>query len=101
MSANPVRGDTSIALAGVLWQFRPSYGALVGAEAELGPLFALVERAAQGNLALADCARLLWHCRIDAPHDDFESFADALIDTGLAQALPATRQLLTQILAGR
>ena len=39
-------------IGGATHVLRPSFGALVAAEAELGPLFALVERAADGRLAL-------------------------------------------------
>ena len=35
---------------------RIALGALVAAEGELGPLFALVERAAEGKLALGEMA---------------------------------------------
>ncbi len=41
---------------------RPSFAALVAAEQELGPLFALVERAAEGRLALGEMVALFWHC---------------------------------------
>ncbi len=40
---------------------RPSFAALVAAEEELGPLFALVERAAEGELALSEIAALFDH----------------------------------------
>src|SRR3546814_13247409 len=46
---------------------RPSFAALVAAEAELGPLFALVERAADGGLTLNELAALFWHCIVDRP----------------------------------
>ena len=44
---------------------RPSFDALVRAEEELGPLFALVERAGEGQLRLTEIAGLFWHCLAD------------------------------------
>ncbi len=49
-AANPVRGEAAIRVAGEMLVLRPSFAALVAAEQELGPLFALVERAAAGRL---------------------------------------------------
>ena len=46
---------------------RPSFSALVAAEEELGPLFALVERAADGKLRLGEIAALFWHCVAERP----------------------------------
>ncbi len=48
MSANPVRGEASIVVNGETLVLRPSFSALVAAEGELGSLFQLVERAADG-----------------------------------------------------
>ena len=102
MTANVVRGEAELVLAGVTLRLRPSFSALVAAEAELGPLFALVERAAAGGLSLAEMAGLLWHCRIDAPEVLTRAvFSDALVSAGLAAATPALRVLLGQVLAGR
>lgn len=81
---------------------RPSFGALVAAEAELGPLFALVERAAGGGLTLSEMAGLFWHCLAERPEGlTREGFGEALLAGGLAAATPALRLLLEQILAGR
>jgi hypothetical protein len=79
---------------------RPTFTALVAAEAELGPLFALVERAADGRLALSEMVALFWHCRTQ---DNLrrEAFAEAVVAGGLAAATPALRRLLSQILQGR
>jgi hypothetical protein len=49
MSANPARGEASLIAGGLALVLRPSFQALVAAEEELGPLFALVERAAEGG----------------------------------------------------
>ena len=102
MTANPVRGEASLVLGGETLRLRPSFAALVAAEAELGPLFALVERATAGGLTLAEMAGLLWHCLIDAPDGlTRPAFSDALVTAGLASATPALRVLLGQVLAGR
>ncbi len=96
---NAVRGEASLVLAGMPVLIRPSFAALVAAEAELGPLFALCERAAAGQLTLAEMAALLWHCA-PAPGLERAEFAEALVAGGLARATPALRLLLGQILAG-
>lgn len=81
---------------------RPTFAALVAAEDELGPLFALVERAAAGELTLSEMAALFWHCRHDvAPDLSREAFCEALAEAGLAAATPALKVLLGQILGGR
>lgn len=81
---------------------RPSFAALVAAEDELGPLFALVERAAAGALSLGEMVALFWHCRADAPGGiTRETIGEAVVDGGLAAATPCLRVLLGQILAGR
>ena len=51
---NPVRGEAALRVGGETLVLRPSFAALVAAEEELGPLFALVERAAEGRLRLAE-----------------------------------------------
>lgn len=94
--ANSARGEASV--AGVI--LRPSFAALVAAEEELGPLFALVDRAASGQLKLAEMAALFWHCRVD-PLLDREEFGQRLVEQGLAKATPALKIVLGQILAGR
>jgi hypothetical protein len=96
--ANPARGEAA-------WQghkLRPSFAALVAAEAELGPLFALVERAADGRLGLGEMVGLFWHCLADKPETlTRESFGEAVATGGLAAATPALKTLLGQILSGR
>ena len=99
--ANPVRGEAVLRIGGRDLLLRPTFTALVAAETELGPLFALVERAAAGGLTLGEMAGLMWHCRaapFDASRDDF---SEGLVEGGLAAATPALRMLLGQILAGR
>src|SRR3546814_11907586 len=63
--ANPARGEAMLRVAGEQYLLRPSFTALVAAEEEVGSLFALVERAAAGELRLAELAALFWHV-IDA-----------------------------------
>jgi Phage tail tube protein, GTA-gp10 len=77
-TANAVRGEASLRVGGAELVLRPTFSALVAAEAELGPLFALVERAAGASLGLGEmvCAR------------------------GLSGATPVLRVLLGQILRG-
>jgi hypothetical protein len=100
--ANPVRGEAELVIGGQCLLVRPSFAALVAAEAELGPLFALVERAAGGGLTLAEMAGLLWHCLAAPPAGlNRVAFGDALVEAGLATATPVLRVLLGQILAGR
>lgn len=102
MSANPLRGEAELELAGMRLRLRPTFDRLVAAEAELGPLFALVDRAADGRLALGELAGLLWHC-LDAPPAGLErgAFAEALVSAGLAHALPPARAVLAQVLKGQ
>lgn len=100
--ANPVRGEAAIRVAGETLVLRPSFTALVAAEAEIGPLFALVERAADGRLGLDEMVALFWHCRHEAPDAlDRARLGDAIVAGGLAQATPVLKLLLQQILAGR
>jgi hypothetical protein len=81
---------------------RPSFEALVAAEGEVGPLFALVERAADGRLGLAELVALFWHCLRDPPGGlTREGFGEAVVAGGIANATPVLRVLLGQILAGR
>ena len=101
-AANPVRGEAVIRVAGELLVLRPSFAALVAAEEELWPLFALVERAASGGLGLGEMVALFWHC-LDARPEGLtrERLGEAVAAGGIAAATPALRVLLGQILAGR
>jgi hypothetical protein len=83
------------------YRLRPSFAALVAAEAELGPLFALVDRAADGRLTLAEMAALLWHCLDPRPEGlTRAAFGEALCAYGLAALTPPLRVVLTQIVKG-
>lgn len=80
-------------------KLRPSFEALVAAEEELGSLFALVERAADGRLTLNEMTALFWHCANRGVAR--ERLGQALVEQGLAKATPVLRMLLAQILQGR
>jgi hypothetical protein len=100
-AANPARGEAAIVVAGEMLVLRPSFEALVAAEDELGPLFALVERAAEGGLRLGEMAGLFWHCIAERPEGlTRERVGKALAELGLAKVTPVLKVLLTQILQG-
>lgn len=102
LAANPARGEAMLTLAGQEVVLRPSFAALVGAEQEIGPLFDLVERAASGQLSLAELVALLWHCRVaNTCPLDRDGFADAVAQLGLIALTPVLKVLLRQILQGR
>lgn len=99
---NPARGEAALRVGGEMLTLRPSFAALVAAEEELGPLFAIVERAAAGGLRLAEMVALFWHCLAERPEGlTRERLGEAVAAEGLAQATPALRVLLGQILKGR
>lgn len=103
--ANPHRGEATLVVAGTPRLLRPSFTALVAAEEELGPLFALVERAAAGQLRLAEMAALFWHCLAERAADPDqgltrEAVGDAVAAQGLAACAAPLRVLLAQILQG-
>jgi hypothetical protein len=101
-AANGARGEAALRVNGCALVLRPSFGALVAAEGELGPLFALVERAADGKLGLGELVALFWHCLADPPEGlTREALGEAIAAAGLAAATPVLRVLLRQILAGR
>lgn len=100
--ANVLRGEAELRVGAQVYVLRPSFAALVAAEAELGPLFALVERAADGRLALGELASLFWHCVRDRPEAlTREAVGEAVVAQGLAAVTPALRVLLGHILSGR
>lgn len=99
--ANPLRGEAALDLGGETLRLRPSFAALVAAEQELGPLFALVERAADGKLSLGDLVALFWHCLVDREAMTREALGEAVIAVGLAKVTPALKAMLQQILAGK
>ncbi len=100
-SANPLRGEAEFVLAGTPRVLRPTFTALIAAEDELGPLFTLVERAAAGQLKLAELAALFWHCLTDRTGLTRDVLGEAVAEAGLAACAKPLRALLTQILQGR
>ena len=98
---NPLRGEAAILVNGVAHRLRPSFDALVRAEEELGPLFALVERAGEGQLRLAEMTALFWHCLADPAALTRERVGEAVLAMGLAEAAKPLRVLLGEILRGR
>ena len=99
--ANHLRGEAAIMVGGQARVLRPTFAALIAAEEELGPLFALVERAGEGRLALAEIAALFWHCLAERGTLTRESVGDAVLAEGLAASAKPLRILLGQILQGR
>lgn len=100
--ANPARGEAAIVVAGERLVLRPTFEALVAEEEELGSLFALVERAAEGRIKLAEIAALLWHCIAARPAAcSRDQVGAAVTEQGLARVTPVLKILLVQILQGR
>jgi hypothetical protein len=97
---NPLRGEAALNLGNREVLLRPSFAALVAAEEELGPLPALLERAGQGELRLAEMAALFWHCLTERDDVSREALGEAVIALGLAAAAAPLRVLLRQILRG-
>jgi len=100
--ANPHRGEAALELGQETYLLRPTFAALVAAEEEVGPLFALVERAASGSLRLSELAALFWHCLAGRPVTlTRESFSEELAAAGIVALTPALKVLVRQILQGR
>ena len=98
--ANPERGEAALEIGGQVLRLRPSFAALVAAEEELGPLFALVERASAGELKLAELVALFWHCLADHHGLSRQDFAESVTARGLARNASPLRAVLAQILQG-
>ena len=102
MSANPHRGEASLEVGGETLVLRPTFGALVAAEEELGSLFELVEQAAAGALKLQQIAALFDHLsRSRTVTITRERIGEAVVEKGLAKVTPILKRILTQILQGR
>jgi len=81
---------------------RPSFSALVAAEEELGSLFALVERASEGRLALSQIAALFDHLSAGRPPAiTRERLGEAVVEKGLVGISPILKLVLGQILKGQ
>ena len=101
-SANAYRGEASLDVAGENLVLRPSFAALVAAEEELGSLFEIVERAAEGGLKLQQVVALFDHLsRGRPPAITRERIGEAVVEKGLAGVTPVLRAVLAQILQGR
>ena len=100
MIPNSLRGEAELLIEGAARKLRPSFDALVRAEEDLGPLFALVERAGEGQLRLAEIAGLFWHCLAEPAGLTRESVGKAVLAMGLAEAAKPLRMLLGEILRG-
>jgi hypothetical protein len=99
-AANPLRGESTLTVAGLSYVLRPSFEHLVLAEAELGSLFALVERAAQGALTLSEMTALLSHCVAPETRPDRALVGQAVVAMGLVAATQPVRAVLAQVLQG-
>nr|WP_255696687.1 GTA-gp10 family protein [Sandaracinobacteroides sayramensis] len=90
-----MRGEVALKLPGLSLTLRPSFSALVAAEAEGGSLFRMLDRAAAGDVRLADIGALFWHCGGQAgARADFEA---ALLEAGPSGLLGPYRALLAAI----
>lgn len=99
--ANSARGEANLLIGGRPRLLRPTFAALVAAEEELGPLFALVERAGEGRLRLSELSALFWHCLVDRGDVSRDQVGEAVSNMGLAATARPLRSLLYQILQGR
>ncbi len=98
--ANPQRGEAELRIGDKSFILRPSFENLVAAEEELGSLFALVERAAEGGLTLREVSSLLWHCVESDSRPPKDVMADAIMAMGLIKATKPVRAILAQVLQG-
>lgn len=102
MSANAVRGEASLVVGGETLVLRPTFGALVAAEEELGSLFEIVEQAAAGNLRIGQIVALFDHLSRGRPEGiSRERIGEAVVERGLAGVTPTLKIVLTQVLQGR
>ena len=99
MVANPLRGEVSLALGEREMVLRPTFGALASAEAEIGSLFQLMERAGSGEVRIAEIVTLLWHC-LEPGHEDRPGFEQLLLTEGLLRLLDPYRKLLLAVFDG-
>lgn len=99
-SANKMRDEASLTIKGQPRLLRPTFAALIAAEDEIGPLFALVERAGAGQLRLAEMTALFWHCLMPRDGLTREDVGEAVTAQGLAACAAPLRALLGAILKG-
>jgi len=100
--ANPYRGEAGLEVGGEMLVLRPSFSALIAAEEELGSLFELVEKAAEGQLLIAQIVALFDHLSKSRPVAiTRERIGEAVVERGLARITPILRVVLGQVLQGR
>ncbi|MHA7820393.1 MAG: GTA-gp10 family protein [Erythrobacter sp.] len=99
--ANALRGEAKFEVAGRVLLLRPSFENLVAAEEEIGSLFALVERASEGRITLAEITALLWHCADAELRPAREIVGKAVLECGLVGATKPVRAILAQVLQGQ
>jgi hypothetical protein len=97
---NPARGEAAFTVAGQPRALRPTFSALVAAEQELGSLYALIDRASEGQLRLAEVTALFWHCLAERGNLTRDDIGEAVMSAGLARCAAPLRCLLGQILRG-
>lgn len=98
--ANAQRGESTIVIDATMYVLRPSFSALVAAEEELGSLFAIVDRAAEGKITLAEIAALLWHCLPSEDRPERDQVGEAVMTLGLLEATKPVRIILGEVLKG-
>lgn len=99
--ANPMRGEAEFQVGGQTMLLRPSFENLVAAEEEIGSLFALVERASEGSITVAEITALLWHCIEPQPRPLREEVGKAVLERGLVESTRPVRAILAQVLQGQ
>ena len=102
-AANKARGEASLVVGGETLVLRPTFEALCAAEEELGPLFGLVERAADGGLSIREIVALFDHVSVATRPAaiDRARIGEAVVARGLADVTPVLRGLLHEILKGQ
>lgn len=95
-----MRDEASLTIAGEECLLRPTFAALIAAEDEIGPLFALVDRAGAGQLRLSEITALFWHCLVNRDGLTREEVGEAIATQGLAACAAPLRALLGAILKG-
>lgn len=100
--ANLVRGEVLLTLPCGDCVLRPTFAALVAAEAEVGSLLALLDRAGAGEVRLGDIGPLFWHALAEpGGFADRAAFEAALADAGLRALIPPYRRFLSAVFGGR
>ncbi|MEM8917673.1 MAG: GTA-gp10 family protein [Pseudomonadota bacterium] len=96
------RGEAILQIGDAQLALRPTFAALAAAEEDLGSLFALVGRAADGQLLFTEITTLFWHLLRDRPeHLTRAEFDEAMAGLGIARMTPVLKILLRQILQGQ